>query len=237
MAARIRPVAAQWVTGWAGAGFQDYARIFHPLSAATMTPPPVRHRGQSRPGNQHSFHMGRRARPTSTIRRQLPRRTQGRDLRAVALAPLGHDLSRHTDTPGQCCSPCGTAGMDAFPNPCRTPAEKSALPGLATGPDRRDISRSPDAVTCSTNDPSTKPPPSGWLASLPSVFVGTFTTCQLPPILRTQPSATAVGSEVPFSYERRRCPGRLLTQFYARFGPQRPDVPRQPKRHGSVALS
>lgn len=148
-----------------------------------------------------------------------------------------HDLSRHTDTPGQCCSPCGTVGDGCIPNPCRTPAEKSALQGLATGHDRRDISRSPDAVTCSTNDPSTKPPPSGWLASLPSVFVGTFTSCQLPPILRTQPSATAVGSEVPFSYERRRCPGRLLTQFYARYGPQRPDVPRQPKRHGSVALS
>lgn len=94
--------AEQWVIGWVGAGFSDYARIFHPLGdeedAPTWSDVAAAHGQQLTEG---STWAGVLDQPEHSGR-SYPGEPMIGTLGSVALAPLCEDLGRHTGTPEQC---------------------------------------------------------------------------------------------------------------------------------------
>jgi hypothetical protein len=94
--------ARQWVTGWLGAGFQDYVRIFHPLGdeddAPTWADVAAAH-GQQLTAT--STWAGVLDQPEQSGR-SYPGEPMIGTLASVALAPLCTELSRHTGTSEHC---------------------------------------------------------------------------------------------------------------------------------------
>lgn len=94
--------AEQWVTGWVGAGFPDYARIFHPLGdekdAPTWSDVAAAHGQELTAGSTWAGVLDQHEESGRSYQGEPMIGTLG----TVALAPLCEDLSRHTGTPGQC---------------------------------------------------------------------------------------------------------------------------------------